>query len=86
MYNIVTTEYMNDTRGTRSIWFFLYPAQNDIQAKELINTLKQDPNVQRIEKRFALSGIVVESWDRDEEANIIEKLSKGKSFSKLEQA
>lgn len=86
MYNIVTTEYMNDTRGTRSIWFFSYPAQNDIQAKELINTLKQDPTVQRIEKRFALSGIVVESWDRDEEANIIEKLSKGKRFSKLEQA
>lgn len=86
MYNIVTTEYMNDTRGIRSIWFFSYPAQNDIQAKELINTLKQDPTVQRIEKRFALSGIVVESWDRDEEANIIEKLSKGKRFSKLEQA
>ena len=86
MYNIVTTEYANDTRGKRSIFFFSYIARDDIEAKEIINRLKQDPTVQRIEKRLAPSGIVVESWDRDEEANIIEKLAKNKSFSKLKQA
>ena len=86
MYSIVTTEYMNDRRGTRSIWFFSYPAQNDTEAKKIIKTLKHDPAVQRIEQRLTLSGLVVESWCRDEEANAAEKLPENKSFSKLEQA
>ena len=86
MYDIITTEYINDTRGKRSVFFFSYRARNDEEAKEIINTLKHDPTVQRIEKRLSLSGLVVDSWDRDEEANTIEKLPKDKSFSKLEQA
>ena len=86
MYNIMTTEYINDTRGKRSVFFFSYRARNDTEAKEIINKLKHDPTVNRIEKRLALSGIVVESWDRDEKADIVEKLAKNKSFAKLEQA
>lgn len=86
MYNIITTEYINDTRGKRSVFFFSYRARNDEEAKEIINTLKHDPTVHRIEKRLSLSGLVADSWDRDEKANIIEKLAKNKSFAKLKQA
>ena len=86
MYNIITTEYLNDTRGKRSVFFFSYRARNDEEAKEIINALKHDPTVQRIEKRLSLSGLVVDSWDRDEKTDIIEKLSKSRSFSKLKQA